>query len=102
MAEPAAKSSTSADGTPAVGSPPLAPDGTPTCYVVDDEPSIRHFLSLVLHGAGVDTVEFPDGASMPMRNCAGVNCRKEKRRTSSADATSAIKRTALWRLIGFC
>ena len=32
--------------------------------MVDDEPSIRHFLSLVLHGAGVDTVEFPDGASM--------------------------------------
>ena len=64
MAEPAAKSSTPADGTPAVESPPLAPDGTPTCYVVDDEPSIRHFLSLVLHGAGVDTVEFPDGASM--------------------------------------
>jgi EAL domain-containing protein (putative c-di-GMP-specific phosphodiesterase class I)/CheY-like chemotaxis protein len=64
MAEPAAKSSTPAGGTPAVESPPLAPDGTPTCYVVDDEPSIRHFLSLVLHGAGVDTVEFPDGASM--------------------------------------
>jgi EAL domain-containing protein (putative c-di-GMP-specific phosphodiesterase class I) len=63
MTEPAKTSSTSADGTPAVESPPLAP-GTPTCYVVDDEPSIRHFLSLVLHGAGVDTVEFPDGASM--------------------------------------
>ena len=26
--------------------------------------SIRHFLSLVLHGSGVDTVEFPDGAAM--------------------------------------
>ncbi len=64
MAELAAKSSTPAGGTPAVESPPLASDGTPTCYVVDDEPSIRHFLSLVLHGAGVDTVEFPDGASM--------------------------------------
>src|SRR5690349_12970983 len=63
MTEPAKTSSTAADGAPAVESPPLAP-GTPTCYVVDDEPSIRHFLSLVLHGAGVDTVEFPDGASM--------------------------------------
>jgi EAL domain-containing protein (putative c-di-GMP-specific phosphodiesterase class I) len=31
---------------------------------VDEEPSIRHFLSLILHGAGVDTVEFPDGSSM--------------------------------------
>lgn len=32
--------------------------------MVDEESSIRHFLSLVLHGAGIDTVEFPDGASM--------------------------------------
>jgi EAL domain-containing protein (putative c-di-GMP-specific phosphodiesterase class I) len=32
--------------------------------VVDEEPSIRHFLSLILHGAGVDAVEFPDGASL--------------------------------------
>ena len=43
-------------GHPAVEAPPLAPDGAPLCYVVDEEPSIRHFLSLVLHGAGVDTV----------------------------------------------
>lgn len=64
MTEPSAKSSTPADGTPAVESPPLAPEGVPLCYVVDEEPSIRHFLSLVLHGAGVDTVEFADGASM--------------------------------------
>ena len=35
----------------------------PICFVVDDEPSIRHFLSLVLHGAGLDTEEFADGAS---------------------------------------
>ena len=67
MAEPAAKSSTPADGTPAVESPPLAPDGTPICYVVDDEPSIRHFLSLVLPGAGVDTVEFPDAPACARR-----------------------------------
>jgi EAL domain-containing protein (putative c-di-GMP-specific phosphodiesterase class I)/CheY-like chemotaxis protein len=64
MTEPSATSSTPADGIPAVASPPLAPEGAPLCYVVDEEPSIRHFLSLVLHGAGVDTVEFPDGASM--------------------------------------
>ena len=64
MTEPSAKSSAPAGGTPAVESPPLAPGGVPICYVVDEEPSIRHFLSLVLHGAGVDTVEFPDGASM--------------------------------------
>ncbi len=35
----------------------------PICYVVDDEPSIRHFLSLVMHGVGVETEEFADGAS---------------------------------------
>ncbi len=64
MTEPPAKSSTTADGTPAVEAPPLAPDGAPICYVVDEEPSIRHFLSLILHGAGVDTVEFPDGSTM--------------------------------------
>src|SRR5665213_1276715 len=48
----------------AVEAPPLAPAGAPLCYVVDDEASIRHFLSLVLHGAGIDTMEFPDGADM--------------------------------------
>jgi EAL domain-containing protein (putative c-di-GMP-specific phosphodiesterase class I)/CheY-like chemotaxis protein len=44
--------------------PSLAPGTAPLCYVVDEEASIRHFLSLVLHGSGVDTVEFSDGASM--------------------------------------
>jgi EAL domain-containing protein (putative c-di-GMP-specific phosphodiesterase class I) len=48
---------------PVADSPPLAPNGAPVCYVVDDEPSIRHFLSLVLHGAGIDAMEFPDGAA---------------------------------------
>jgi EAL domain-containing protein (putative c-di-GMP-specific phosphodiesterase class I) len=43
-----------ADGVPA---------RVPLCYVVDDEPSIRHFLSLILHGGGIDTQEFGDGAS---------------------------------------
>src|SRR5438067_8737485 len=37
---------------------------TPLCFIVDDEPSIRHFLSLILHGAGIDTEEFADGAAM--------------------------------------
>ncbi len=64
MTEPPAKSSTTAGDTPAVEAPPLAPDGAPICYVVDEEPSIRHFLSLILHGAGVDTVEFPDGGTL--------------------------------------
>src|SRR5215831_1772655 len=65
MTETPAQSPTDPNwGQPAVESPALAPDGAPLCYVVDEEPSIRHFLSLVLHGSGVDTVEFPDGAAM--------------------------------------
>src|SRR5262249_38851070 len=61
---PAQSPAASNSGQTAVESPPLAPDGAPVCYVVDEESSIRHFLSLVLHGSGVDTVEFPDGAAM--------------------------------------
>jgi EAL domain-containing protein (putative c-di-GMP-specific phosphodiesterase class I) len=36
----------------------------PLCFVVDEEGSIRHFLSLILHGAGVDAREFADGKSL--------------------------------------
>ena len=64
MTETPTPSSTEAGGPQTVEAPPLAPDGAPLCYVVDEESSIRHFLSLVLHGSGVDTVEFPDGAAM--------------------------------------
>jgi EAL domain-containing protein (putative c-di-GMP-specific phosphodiesterase class I)/CheY-like chemotaxis protein len=35
----------------------------PVAFVVDGDASIRHFLSLVLHGAGMDTEEFADGQS---------------------------------------
>lgn len=35
----------------------------PSCFVVDEDPKIRHFLSLILHGEGVSTEEFSDGAS---------------------------------------
>ena len=35
----------------------------PICFVVDDDASIRHFLSLILHGGGIDTEEFADGKS---------------------------------------
>ncbi|MCF8476446.1 MAG: EAL domain-containing response regulator [Pseudolabrys sp.] len=51
-------------GAPAIEAPSLAPDTAPLCYVVDEEASIRHFLSLVLHGAGIDTMEFPDGEGL--------------------------------------
>src|SRR6476661_5597904 len=64
MTETPTPSSTEAGGRQTVDAPPLAPDGAPLCYVVDEESSIRHFLSLVLHGSGVDTVEFPDGLAM--------------------------------------
>ena len=37
---------------------------TPLCFVVDSDASIRHFLSLILHGAGIDTEEFADGQSL--------------------------------------
>jgi len=49
--------------TAAVEAPPLAPGATPLCYIADEEPSLRHFLSLVMHGAGVDSVECADAAA---------------------------------------
>jgi EAL domain-containing protein (putative c-di-GMP-specific phosphodiesterase class I) len=36
----------------------------PLCFVIDSDASIRHFLSLILHGAGIDTEEFADGQSV--------------------------------------
>jgi len=36
----------------------------PLCFVVDADASIRHFLSLILHGAGIDTEELPDGQAV--------------------------------------
>jgi EAL domain-containing protein (putative c-di-GMP-specific phosphodiesterase class I)/CheY-like chemotaxis protein len=52
------------ESTAAVEAPPLAPGAVPLCYVVDEEPSLRHFVSLVLHGVGVDTVECADGDAL--------------------------------------
>jgi len=37
---------------------------TPLCFVIDGDASIRHFLSLILHGAGIDTEEFADGKGL--------------------------------------
>jgi EAL domain-containing protein (putative c-di-GMP-specific phosphodiesterase class I)/ActR/RegA family two-component response regulator len=36
----------------------------PLCFVIDPDESIRHFLSLILHGAGVDTEELADGKEL--------------------------------------
>jgi EAL domain-containing protein (putative c-di-GMP-specific phosphodiesterase class I) len=47
-------------GTP-VGAQAVAPARAATCFVVDADESFRHFLSLVLHGSGIDTEEFADG-----------------------------------------
>jgi len=44
--------------------PATARAATPLCFLVDDDSSIRHFLSLVLHGVGIDTMEFTDGAAL--------------------------------------
>ncbi|HEY1473925.1 MAG TPA: EAL domain-containing protein [Pseudolabrys sp.] len=66
MAARPAKSArkTAAKPAPIVEAPPLAPGTAPLCYVVEDDSSIRQFLSLVLHGSGIDTVEFADGAAL--------------------------------------
>jgi EAL domain-containing protein (putative c-di-GMP-specific phosphodiesterase class I) len=53
----------SADGSPRPADQGAADVRTPLCFVVDEESSIRHFLSLILHGSGVDTEEFADGAT---------------------------------------
>ena len=52
-----------ADAAPAtdVAIVPHAGRRTPLCFIVDGEGSIRHFVSLILQGSGVDTMEFPDG-----------------------------------------
>ena len=34
---------------------------TPLCFIIDEESSIRHFVSLILQGTGIDTMEFADG-----------------------------------------
>jgi len=62
MTASSAPASNRAAASPAGAGPRSAQ--VPLCYVVDEEPSVRHFLSLVLHGWGIDTVEFPDGASL--------------------------------------
>jgi EAL domain-containing protein (putative c-di-GMP-specific phosphodiesterase class I) len=39
-----------------------APSRAPVCFIAEEDGSIRHFLSLILHGAGVDTEEFANAA----------------------------------------
>ncbi len=40
-----------------------APDQSPVCFVVDADATIRHYISLIMQGSGIDTEEFADGPS---------------------------------------
>ena len=46
------------------GAPTGGAARVPLCFVIDSDASIRHFLSLILHGAGIDTEEFADGPAL--------------------------------------
>lgn len=48
---------------------PRPAEQIPICLVVDQDSSIRHFISLIMQGSGIDTQEFADGASF--RNAIG-------------------------------
>jgi EAL domain-containing protein (putative c-di-GMP-specific phosphodiesterase class I)/CheY-like chemotaxis protein len=54
------------EAAPAQSQPGAPCDVTraPLCFVVDTDPSIRQFLSLVLHGAGIDTEGFANCREM--------------------------------------
>jgi EAL domain-containing protein (putative c-di-GMP-specific phosphodiesterase class I) len=62
---------TAAAAHPAAPAAVSAKAQIPLCFVVDGEPSIRSFLSLILHGAGIDTEEFADPQAMR----AALGCR---------------------------
>ncbi|HVX99718.1 MAG TPA: EAL domain-containing response regulator [Pseudorhodoplanes sp.] len=40
------------------------PSRTPLCFVIDEEPSMRHFVSLIMQGSGIDTEEFAEGRAV--------------------------------------
>jgi EAL domain-containing protein (putative c-di-GMP-specific phosphodiesterase class I)/FixJ family two-component response regulator len=69
-ASPAESSpNTASNAAPATEVPPPATGAAPLCSLVDEDASIRLFLLLILHGSGIDTVEFADGAAL--RQAAG-------------------------------
>jgi EAL domain-containing protein (putative c-di-GMP-specific phosphodiesterase class I) len=53
-------------GSPALTEQPARskPAGPPLCIVVDSESSTRQFISLILHGLGIDTIQLADGAAL--------------------------------------
>ena len=91
MTEATASSKPTAERTvPAGEAPPLSPAGSaPLCFVVDEEASLRHFVSLVLHGTGIDTMEFADGAAM--RAAAGERAPDLVFHNVSLDSADAIE-----------
>jgi EAL domain-containing protein (putative c-di-GMP-specific phosphodiesterase class I)/FixJ family two-component response regulator len=38
--------------------------GSPLAFIIDNESSIRQFISLILQGNGIDTLEFADGTAL--------------------------------------
>jgi EAL domain-containing protein (putative c-di-GMP-specific phosphodiesterase class I) len=54
---------TKAAGSPLLSAWPQEAENSPLCVIVDEDVSIRHFLSAILQGAEVDTEEFADGNS---------------------------------------
>ena len=58
-AEPTPPATPAADAAPIGGG-----TYTPLAFVVDSESSVRQFISLILQGHGIDTIEFADGASL--------------------------------------
>ena len=65
MSANASSSASIQDGPAAASAPTVDSAGqhrTPLAFIVDEESSIRHFLSLILQGTGIDTMEFANGA----------------------------------------
>jgi EAL domain-containing protein (putative c-di-GMP-specific phosphodiesterase class I)/FixJ family two-component response regulator len=59
---PAQAASVSSDAT-AEKAPAPGERRAPLAVIVDEESSLRHFVSLILQGRGIDTIEFADGAA---------------------------------------
>ena len=59
--QPLPASSGAASNSPV---PRERPVKAPLCFVVDSDRSLRHFLSLIMHGTGVHIEEFPDTEGM--------------------------------------
>ncbi len=71
----------------------------PLCFVVDEDRSIRRFLSLILHGSGIDTEEFADSHGI------AEACKRRMPRLVfldvALDSTEAVKAIAALAAAGF-